>query len=273
MMCTVKRFVSVLACGMLLFGVAVASGQEAPSDETPPIESPGEGLSPMLAKQLGQLLERDWQDRPEWAEMMVALLKGRGMRLGEGWFHQSQSMYDWLWLSSEFDGDLNGRIELQELPAIAKRGGFVGRLDSDRDGVITLSDLRGRPGGPAAMMAGQLFYRWDLDSNGKISRDEIDAFFKQADAQEQGFLTADDLRQAFSPPPAVAVEDDPGPEPTPAYWLRMLLTGQLGSMTKGPSLGDPAPDFDLPTFDGKERLKLSSFRGKKPVVLIFGSFT
>ena len=271
------RFRRHLACGMLLFGVTVASGQEPAPDETPPVTSPvtspAEGLSPVLAKQLGQLLERDWQDRPEWAEMMVSLLKGQGMRLGEGWFQQSESLYDWLWLSSEFDGDLNGRVELQELPVIAERAGFLSRLDGDRDGTVTLRDLRGRPGGPAAMMAGQLFSRWDLDSNGKISKDEINAFFEHADAEEQGFLTPDDLRRAFSPPPVAAADGEPGPQPTPAYWLRMLLTGQLGSMTKGPSLGDPAPDFDLPTFDGKERLKLSNFRGKKPVVLIFGSFT
>jgi len=37
--------------------------------------------------------------------------------------------------------------------------------------------------------------------------------------------------------------------------------------------GDPAPDFTLKTVDGKEAVTLSSFRGKTPVVLIFGSYT
>jgi hypothetical protein len=37
--------------------------------------------------------------------------------------------------------------------------------------------------------------------------------------------------------------------------------------------GDPAPDFSLPLADGKKEIKLSSFQGKKPVVLIFGSYT
>jgi predicted dehydrogenase len=37
--------------------------------------------------------------------------------------------------------------------------------------------------------------------------------------------------------------------------------------------GDPAPDFTLPDLAGKEQVTLSSFRGKKPVVLIFGSIT
>ena len=38
-------------------------------------------------------------------------------------------------------------------------------------------------------------------------------------------------------------------------------------------VGDPAPEFSLPTVDRKTRVRLSSFRGHKPVVLIFGSYT
>jgi hypothetical protein len=38
-------------------------------------------------------------------------------------------------------------------------------------------------------------------------------------------------------------------------------------------VGDPAPDFSLPTADRKARVRLSSFRRHKPVVLIFGSYT
>lgn len=38
-------------------------------------------------------------------------------------------------------------------------------------------------------------------------------------------------------------------------------------------VGDTAPDFSLPTADGKARVRLSSFRGHKPVVLVFGSYT
>jgi len=38
-------------------------------------------------------------------------------------------------------------------------------------------------------------------------------------------------------------------------------------------VGDPAPDFALPTADRKAQVQLSSFRGSKPVVLIFGSYT
>jgi peroxiredoxin len=42
---------------------------------------------------------------------------------------------------------------------------------------------------------------------------------------------------------------------------------------KAPKEGDDAPDFELSDAQGKSRIQLSSFRGKKPVALIFGSYT
>ena len=38
-------------------------------------------------------------------------------------------------------------------------------------------------------------------------------------------------------------------------------------------VGDPAPDFNLQVLGKEEKIRLSSFRGIKPVVLIFGSYT
>jgi hypothetical protein len=40
-----------------------------------------------------------------------------------------------------------------------------------------------------------------------------------------------------------------------------------------PKVGQMAPDFELKTADGKQTVRLSSFRGQRPVVLIFGSHT
>lgn len=37
--------------------------------------------------------------------------------------------------------------------------------------------------------------------------------------------------------------------------------------------GDVAPDFKLKSVDGKRQVHLSSFRGERPVALIFGSYT
>ena len=38
-------------------------------------------------------------------------------------------------------------------------------------------------------------------------------------------------------------------------------------------VGDEAPDFSLPTIDRTQTITLSSFRGDRPVVLVFGSYT
>lgn len=38
-------------------------------------------------------------------------------------------------------------------------------------------------------------------------------------------------------------------------------------------VGDPAPDFTLKTLDRSATVRLSSFRGDRPVVLVFGSYT
>jgi hypothetical protein len=40
-----------------------------------------------------------------------------------------------------------------------------------------------------------------------------------------------------------------------------------------PAVGADAPDFELPQLGGAERVRLSQFRGRKPVALIFGSYT
>lgn len=38
-------------------------------------------------------------------------------------------------------------------------------------------------------------------------------------------------------------------------------------------VGDAAPDFELQTHDKSKTVRLSDFRGEKPVVLVFGSYT
>jgi peroxiredoxin len=40
-----------------------------------------------------------------------------------------------------------------------------------------------------------------------------------------------------------------------------------------PKEGDVAPDFELRDSSGENLVRLSDFRGKKPVALVFGSFT
>jgi hypothetical protein len=61
--------------------------------------------------------------------------------------------------------------------------------------------------------------------------------------------------------------------PAFAYFLfpfePMWLVARRGHL----QVGSPAPDFALKTSDCSATVRLSSFRGEKPVVLIFGSHT
>jgi hypothetical protein len=49
----------------------------------------------------------------------------------------------------------------------------------------------------------------------------------------------------------------------------MWLSARKGHL----KVGNEAPDFTLETFDQKSTVQLSAFRDKKPVVLVFGSYT
>jgi hypothetical protein len=53
-------------------------------------------------------------------------------------------------------------------------------------------------------------------------------------------------------------------------WWGVLLASMLGSIsvTVAVEVGEPAPDFTLPSTTG-EKIRLSQFRGKQPVLLEF----
>ena len=61
--------------------------------------------------------------------------------------------------------------------------------------------------------------------------------------------------------------------PMPLFMIVPFKT--LWSVARGGDLGvgDDAPDFELHTVDRSARVRLSSFRGKQPVALVFGSYT
>lgn len=48
---------------------------------------------------------------------------------------------------------------------------------------------------------------------------------------------------------------------------------QARGADRAPRVGQLAPDFRLKSLDGQSETRLSQFRGKKPVVLFFGSYT
>ena len=61
-----------------------------------------------------------------------------------------------------------------------------------------------------------------------------------------------------------------GPTPFLLFpFERMWKSARAGHVR----VGDASPDFTLPLLDHSKTVTLSSFRGTKPVVLVFGSYT
>lgn len=58
-----------------------------------------------------------------------------------------------------------------------------------------------------------------------------------------------------------------------AQWRSEELDWQLDTDRAAPKIGDLAPDFELQDPEGQVQMRLSDFRGKRPVVLVFGSYT
>lgn len=212
---------------------------------------------------------------PEVLEMFWSIVvNGANMAPGSAWFHPGQSRHGWDWLAARGDSDHDGRITEAEFPG--PKAQFA-RLDRDRDGAITPADLDWSPRSPYLQQQQQLrgrFAQVDRDSSGKITREELLALFDRQ-AQDKDYLSPDDLYDLFyAPPPRQARPAGPPPDmPGRVTLLKGLFSGEIGSAFEGPALNALGPDFTLPTHDGLTRFRLSDFRGHKPVVLIFGSFT
>ena len=61
----------------------------------------------------------------------------------------------------------------------------------------------------------------------------------------------------------------------PMPLMMVVAVRPLWNVARGGNLqaGDAAPDFELLTHDKSAGVRLSDFRGEKPVVLVFGSYT
>ena len=84
-------------------------------------------------------------------------------------------------------------------------------------------------------------------------------------------LIAGALALMFQPPAsfARAMGRVPGPLFAVLPFQTLWTFARAGNLR----VGDPAPDFQLQRLDRQGSVRLSSFRGQKPVVLVFGSYT
>jgi Ca2+-binding EF-hand superfamily protein len=208
--------------------------------------------------------------RSEALRMLLTVQRGEVLGPGRGWYDPSRRALDWEWLAARFDANRDGFIAREELKGAAK---FFDVLDRDRDGVISREDLDWSQTSAwvrSDALSLRFFRAIDANGNGRITEEEWLAMFKKL-AKERNHFNAEDMRDAF-----VASDRRGGAKGKRAFkenWLRCLVEGDLGSPFEGPRPGQVAPDFTLPTADGKKQITLSDYRGKKPVVLIFGSFT
>jgi hypothetical protein len=252
---------------------AAAADPPLPGDDAPPSRRSQALLwkeAMRLAKKGGPAAEKS-----EAARMLAALLKGDRVAGGGGWFGPGQSRYGWQWLARRLDPDGEGRITRAKFTGPAE---LFDRLDRDGSGAITADDFDWSEKSPFVKQqtqAAQLFRSIDADGDGRVTAEEWENYFARL-AKEKEFLAPDDLRAALFPSPRRGDRgkgDKAKDEKTKKLMLQAFLDGDAGSPFEGPRVGQDAPDFTLPTYDGKGTIGLSDFRGKKPVVLIFGSFT
>ena len=111
---------------------------------------------------------------------------------------------------------------------------------------------------------GGLFRLLDANNDGEISAKELAAApqaLATLDKDKDGSINRDEL--------AAVVRTGRGGRPG-----EVITPAAKGERIEEKlEVGDEAPDFTLPLVSGKDKLTLSSFRDKRPVVLIFASYT
>ncbi|HVL12817.1 MAG TPA: deiodinase family protein, partial [Gemmata sp.] len=254
-----------------------APGQPKPAPPGAVVPRLPEGVTPEKlgdpkeAAKVAEWLEKEYPEpQPESVKMLVAILRGSQLNGRDGWFGPAESRYSWKWLAERHK--LEPTAKALAVKDFRGPAALADVLDRDGDGDITPADLDWSDRSPYAMQlnhVSRVFRRIDMPTgDGKLTRDDLDTFFKMA-AKGKDHLTVEDFRRIMVPRGGFS----PGDAPKVPVLVKGLFGGEIGSMGEGPKVGDRAPDFTLKTPDGKDTVSLAKLTGKKPVVLVFGNFT
>jgi hypothetical protein len=211
---------------------------------------------------------------PEFVQMLGSILiNGSNMSPYSGWFRASESRFSWSRLAGRFDLNKDGLLTADELKGSAA---LFRALDRDADEAVSNEDLDWSPRSRYLQGRAQArgrFARMHKNGNGRITLEEWEKAFEQA-TKGKKFLTSDNLADLLYPAaPTKRGKSVASDGPSRLTLLKGLFSGEIGSSSEGPRLGMEAPAFSLDTHDKARRISLADYRGKKPVVLIFGSFT
>ncbi len=176
---------------------------------------------------------------------------------------------DWAWLATRCDTDGDGRITRKELPMPPAD---FDRLDCTWDEVLTPDDFNWSAEGQLCRQKETTFAFFkaaDTSSDGRLSAEELQLFFAKM-AKEKNSLDEEGLER-FLFLPRVAKAKKEYKSRASHITFRYDDEGKLPANLPAP--GDFAPDFELRSPDGQQSVRLSSFRGRRPVVLVFGCLT
>lgn len=210
--------------------------------------------------------------RTEEADRLAAVLFGSLNDPQSAWYGPGRSRYDWVWLAARFDVDRDGRVEREEFPGPDRTWA---RIDRDRDGVATAADMDWSPGSEGSrkeLEAWRQFLAMDGNGDGELTTEEWAAYFGRRGGGRDR-VDFEGFRALLDPSAGGA---RPGRSEGPARRAQRIegvLSGDLGMLGVGPEVGSEAPDFTLRPRDGGPPVTLASFRGARPVVLSFGSYT
>ena len=184
----------------------------------------------------------------------------------------------WSWLAARFDRNKDGVVTADELKGSAR---LFRALDRDGDEAVTSEDLDWSPRSRYLQGRAQArgrFAQMDRNGNGRVTLAEWEKAFEQA-ANGKTFLTQDDVAALLYPRPRPEAGGERR-EVRPARRdrragrsSRACSPARSGRPPRGRAWVRKAPAFTLETHDKSRRISLADYRGKKPVVLIFGSFT